>query len=275
MRTVGVDVGIRTAKAVLLSDGVLAGRAQVPTDWEPAAALRQALDVAVRDAGLADGDVDLVVATGVGKDKSGVERCVSPLNAAVAGARSVCPDCRTVIDLGAEGIRSMLVDDAGGLGNFAVNDKCASGAGAFLETMARILSVPVEQLSDLAKRHTNEVVIDTQCVVFAESEVISLVHKQVPPEDIVHAIHKGLANKISSIVLRAGVQDPVLMVGAAAADADLVDSLQEKLGASISVPDEYEYVSAIGAALLAEDKCVAATEGDASCTSALGGGCDD
>lgn len=257
----GIDSGIRRTKAVLVRDGEVIARSVCPTDWEPREAAGTALRGALAAASLERGDIQAVAVTGIGKDKTELPLAISGINAAVAGALVVCPECRSVIDLGAEGIRAVNIDDRGGVGNFAVNDKCASGAGAFLETMARIVDVPVQNLGTLALDRTESIGIDTQCVVFAESEVISLIHQQVSPPNIIHAIHQGLANKIGSIALRAGVREPLLMIGAAAANADLVECLEAKLGCSIEVPAEYEFVSALGAAAFAAREKTGETHG--------------
>lgn len=249
MVSVGIDCGIRDTKAVVLCDGAVCGRACVATDWDPAQAAVDAQREALAQAKRGEDEVDAVVVTGAGKDKVPFGAKLSGINAAALGALAVDPTCRSVIDLGAEGIRAVVIDESGAIGNFAVNDRCASGAGAFLETMARILETPVAELSAMALQRTEDISVDTQCVVFAESEVISLIHQQVPPQNIIHAIHQGLANKISSIALRAGVVEPLVMIGAAAANEDLVACLERKLGKNIMVPDEYEYISASGAAV--------------------------
>ena len=247
----GIDSGIRATKVVLVRDGKIIARSVRSTDWAPHEAAEVALGDVLAAVSLERSDIRALAVTGIGKDKTGLPLAISGINAAVEGARVVCPECCSVIDLGAEGIRAVNIDKGGGVGNFAVNDKCASGAGAFLETMARIVDVPVRKLGALAFDRTESIGIDTQCVVFAESEVISLIHQQVSPPNIIHAIHQGLANKISSIALRAGVREPLLMIGAAAANVDLVDCLEAKLDCSIEVPGEYEFVSALGAAVFA------------------------
>lgn len=248
----GIDSGIRTTKAVVLRDGKLCARAKVATDWEPEEAAHAARREVLAQVGIAEDELAGEAVTGIGKEKVSIERKLSGINAAALGARAYDPTCRAVIDLGAEGIRAIGIDEAGTPGNFAVNDKCASGAGAFLETMARILDEPVGELGTLGSQRTEDVSVDTQCVVFAESEVISLIHRQVPAPSIIHAIHKGLANKVGTIALRAGVGEPLLMIGASAANADLVACLEEKLGAAIQVPEDHEFVSAWGAALAAQ-----------------------
>lgn len=254
MITVGIDSGIRTTKAAVLVDGALAATACVPTDWEPAGAGAAALETALADASVARDAVVRVAATGVTRDAVAADCSLTGINAAALGARWALPGAGEVIDLGAEGIRAVRIDEAGDVGNYAVNDRCASGAGAFLETMARILDVPVDQLGALDALRKNDVNIDTQCVVFAESEVISLIHSQVPAPDIVHAVHRGLANKIGSIVLRVNVADPVVMIGASAADAGLVGALEAKLGHDITVPANCEFISAVGAAVFAANE---------------------
>jgi benzoyl-CoA reductase subunit D len=159
-----------------------------------------------------------------------------------------------VIDLGAESCRVVKLRADGMVDSYEVNDKCASGAGTFIETMARALQVAVKDMGELSLRHTSEVPMNAQCVVFAESEVVSLIHQKTAKEDIAFAIHKGICNRINSMVRRVGAVDGIMLVGGTAGNAGLADCLQSTVGKKIAVPKNPGYVSAIGAALQAAEK---------------------
>lgn len=250
----GIDCGTRYTKAVLFDGKTMVGMARAFTDWNPKEASAQALQDALGQAGLSTADVAASASTGNGrKDVAEVfTYSLSGINAAALGALFLVPQAKQVIDLGAEGISVINVTDEGTVANFTLNDRCANGAGAFLESMGRILEVPVEQLGDLSRASTRDIAMDTQCVVFAESEVISMIHHQVPKEDIIHAVHTDLAHKIEQYCYKMGLKDPVALIGAAAADSGLVDILAESLGCRVIVPHECEFASALGAALFAQ-----------------------
>jgi benzoyl-CoA reductase subunit D len=87
--------------------------------------------------------------------------------------------------------------------------------------------------------------------VFAESEVVSLIHSKISKEDISKAIHDAIAGRISSMVLRVGVEKDVVLIGGVALDPGFKAPLERELKASIIVPEYPEYVSALGAAVVA------------------------
>lgn len=250
----GIDCGTRNVKAVLFDGKDIVGEARAFTDWNPPVAAAQALSDALRQAGLDERDVTASASTGNGRRDvaDAYDYSLSGINAAAAGALFLVPEAKRVIDLGAEGIAVISIADDGTVGNFVLNDRCANGAGAFLESMGRILEVPVDQLGDLSRASTQDVTMDTQCVVFAESEVISMIHHQIPKEDIVHAVHTDLAHKIGQYCYKLGLEDPMALIGAAAADYGLVDVMEDNLGVRIVVPGECEFASALGAALYAQ-----------------------
>ena len=250
----GIDCGTRYVKAVLFDGERIVGRGRAFTDWDPDRASDEALAQALEGTGISVDDVVASAATGNGR-KDVADKftySVSGINAACEGARFLNPDTRQVIDLGAEGIAVCNMAEDGSMGNFTLNDRCANGAGAFLETVARILEVPIDQLGPLSQASTVDVTMDTQCAVFAESEVISMIHHQVAKEDIAHAVHTDLAHKIAQYSYKLGVQTPITLIGAAAANQGLVKVLDERLKTQAFVPEDYEFASALGAAIEAK-----------------------
>ena len=102
---------------------------------------------------------------------------------------------RTVVDIGGQDVKVIEIEN-GMMKNFVMNDKCAAGTGRFLDVMARVLEVKVEELGDLGDKSTKEVGISSTCTVFAESEVISQLAMGTNKCDIIHGIHKSVAGRV-------------------------------------------------------------------------------
>lgn len=261
MIAAGVDVGAKTTKVIILEireplsndDTRIIGRSSlVPTGFDQQAAAETALAEALAAAGLEQTAIERTVATGVGaKAVSFAQDRISDVKAAARGAHYLVPTARTVIDVGAEDGRGIRCSDEGGVIDFAVNEKCAAGAGAFTEAMSRALEVPLEEMGALSLRSQNSVPMNAQCAVFAESEVVSLIHAKTPKPDIVRAVHDAIASRIGSMARRVGIKEDVALIGGVARNIGFVDSLRRGLGLTIVVPEEPDYVSALGAALVA------------------------
>ena len=152
--------------------------------------------------------------------------------------------------------RLTIIDTDGTVKNFAMNDKCAAGTGRFLDVMARVLEVKVEELGDLGDKSTKEVGISSTCTVFAESEVISQLAMGTNKCDIIHGIHKSVAGRVSGLCHRIGVRDDVVMTGGVAQNHGIVKALQEQLGHEIHTTPLTQYNGALGAALFAYQKAL-------------------
>ncbi|MDE3077520.1 MAG: CoA activase [Chloroflexota bacterium] len=255
MITAGIDLGAKTTKVVVLRDGQVAARASVLTGFDQTEASEQALKRALQQAGQARGDVAKIFATGVGRQSaSQANGQLTEVAAAARGAQWLNPALRTVIDVGAEEGRAIKCTPDGKVADFAINEKCAAGAGSFIEAMSRALELPLESMGEMSLRSKTAVPMNAQCTVFAESEVVSLVHAKTPKEDIVRALHDAIANRIASMALRVGVQEEVGLIGGIALNAGFVEALQRCLDVkSVWVPTEPEYVGAIGAAAAAAE----------------------
>jgi benzoyl-CoA reductase subunit D len=256
MITAGIDVGAKTIKVVLLEDSRVLGKGIVPAGLNTKAALDQVLADAFEGAGdIQREDVGSVMATGTGRQE--VEMAddqVTEVSAAARGACSLFPSARTVIDVGAEEGRAVRCNESGGVDDFAVNEKCAAGAGTFTEAMARALEVDLEELGKMSLRSQQAVPMNAQCTVFAESEVVSLLHAQTPREDISRAVHDAMASRITSMVRKVGFHKDVVVIGGLAKNVGFIDALKRGLETDVLVPKDPEYTGALGAALIAADR---------------------
>ena len=252
MITAGIDLGTQSVKAVILKDSEIVGRGKAFSGFEPAKAAEQALSEALREANLSISDLGHVTATGSGIDMApNSNSTVSMMGADAKAGVHIFPNARTIIDVGAEEARAVKCDNNGIMMDFVVNERCAAGAGAFIEAMARALEVKLEDMGPLSLKAERASSINASCVIFGESDVVSLIHKQESKPEIARAIFEAMADRISSMVHRLGVNPDVVLVGGVAKDVGFVTSLKKKLGIDVLAPEYPEYAGALGAALIA------------------------
>jgi len=256
MITAGIDMGAKTIKALVLRDGKVAGRAMKLAGFDTASSAREVMAAALKEAGVSRPDVSRVVATGAGREDAPDKDCtMTEVGCSARGAVGLFPEARTVIDVGAEEGRAIRCDERARVVDFAINEKCAAGAGAFTEAMARALEVPVQELGPLSLRSTQAIPMNAQCAVFAESEVVSMIHNNVPKADMARAVHDAIASRIVSMVRKVGYTPPVVLIGGMARNAGFVDSLKRGLEVDgLNIPEDPEYCSALGAALAGADQ---------------------
>jgi benzoyl-CoA reductase subunit D len=251
MLTAGIDLGSKNTKAVILKDDrEILGRSSVATGFDQKASATEAFEGALQKAKVARNELKYIISTGVGRKVApDVTGDVTEIGAAARGAHFLFPSARVVVDVGAEEGRAVRIDAKGAVKDFAVNEKCAAGAGSFVESMARALEVSTENFAELSLSSTANIPMNAQCVIFAESEVVSLIHAKTPRGDISKSIHDAIADRIASMIRRVGIEKEVVLIGGVAKNKGFVDSLSRNLGLKVIVPEGPEYVSALGAAL--------------------------
>lgn len=248
----GIDVGARTTKAVILEDSKLKAFSILDTGIDMKKASEDAFDMALKKAAICKADVNRIIATGVGRTVvSYANDAISDVTADAKGGFWLFPNARTFIDVGAEEARAVRVDNAGKVIDFNKNEKCAAGAGTFVEAMARALETNIEEFGSLSLRSTKEVPVNATCVVFAESEVVSLIHEGSLKEDIANAIHEAMVTRIVAMVKRIQLAKEVALFGGVAKNIGVIKKLENELEVSLLIPKEPQIVGAIGAALLA------------------------
>ena len=253
----GCDVGSATGKAVVMKDGTIASYIIIPSTTKPEVTARIVTDEAIEKAGLSSlEDLQYIVGTGYGRLKVPfANENVSEITCHARGAHWLCPSVRTVVDIGGQDCKVMSMDDEGKVVEFVMNDKCAAGTGRFFEAMARALDCGLEGLSSLSLQSNNPAIITSQCSVFAESEVITLVNEGVDLADIAAGLHASIASRLNSMVRRVGLVEDVALTGGCAKNEGLVKALEEKLRVSVKkLPQDPQIVGAIGAALVAKER---------------------
>ena len=254
MVSCGIDVGSRTVKVVLMKDHKIVGRALRVASLDLEKDVEAALDEALKAAQATRKDIGATVSTGAGREAvKNTAQSPTGITCAARGINHMMPEVRMLIDVGAEEGRAIQCE-GGKVQNFVVNEKCAAGAGTFIETMSRTLEIPVEQFGPFSLKSTNLVPMNAQCAVFAESEVVSLIHEKKSKEDIARAVCDAMAGRIGSMSRRITITPPVALCGGVAKNSGIVRSLGNELKADLLIPTDPEFVSAVGAALIASEE---------------------
>lgn len=249
MIVAGIDVGGKNVHIVIKKDGQILGKVAGPTGTKKADAVEQLYNEALKKAGIARKDVERVVATGSAAKRVAFANSFIPDAAADAcGVNKLIPSARTVIDVGAEEGRAIKVGADGKVLDFAINEKCAAGTGTFVEAMSRALEVSVDEMSEITLQSTHNLSTNAQCAVFGESEVVSLIHQKTPKPDIARAVMNAIAGRIASVARIVGLDKDVVMVGGLARNAGFVDSLKKSIEMNVLVPEDPDYMGALGAA---------------------------
>jgi predicted CoA-substrate-specific enzyme activase len=250
----GIDVGSLSTDVVILdAGGEVSGYSIVDTGANSTEASEEALKKALAAASIDRGHLVRIVATGYGRVSVPLaEKKVTEISCHALGAHHLFPDTGTVIDIGGQDSKVSRVGEDGKVLDFTMNDKCAAGTGRFLEVMANKLQVPLDEMGELSLNAGGEVRISSVCTVFAESEVVSLVARNHPKEEILRGLHRAIVSRVWSMVKAIGVNSAVTMTGGVAKNSGVVALMEERLGKPIHIHSEPQIIGALGAALLAK-----------------------
>ena len=252
MIVAGIDLGGKNVHIVIMKDDEVIARGQASTGINKTKVAESTYNDTLNNAGLTCKDVEHVTATGSSARRATFAHDIIPdATADARGVITLIPSARTIIDVGAEEGRAIKISPEGKVLDFAVNDKCASGTGAFVDTMARALELEVEEMAQISLKSTTSIPLNAQCAVFGESEVVSLIHAKVPKHDIARAVHDAIAGRISAITRIIGLEQDIVLIGGVALNTGLIDALTREIGMDIIVPDNPDYIGALGAAIIA------------------------
>ena len=251
--TLGIDVGSTASKCIVLKDGKEIVAKSLIDVGAGTSGPQRAIEAVLNEAGMKKEDMAYTLATGYGRTSlmDGIaDKQMSELSCHAKGATFLFPNVHTVIDIGGQDVKVLHIDN-GAMTNFQMNDKCAAGTGRFLDVMARVLEVKVEDLGRLGAMSRKKVGISSTCTVFAESEVISQLAMGTDKCDIIDEIHRSVAHRVTGLAHRIGVVPDVVMTGGVAQNEGVVKALQDELGCPIKTSPLTQYNGALGAALLA------------------------
>ncbi len=248
----GIDVGSRTTKCVVMdpSHQILA-KSIVSTGAFMARAAEMALESALEEAHLDRKQIAYIASTGWGRYQVPFRDIqITDTTCHARGAVFILPSARTVIDIGAQNTRAIRVEASGRVRDFRMNNRCAAGAGRFLERTATALEISLEEMGPLSLRSDNPAPISSICAIMAESEVINLVSHEAKLEDILAGVHLSLVERIASLARQVGLEGDIILTGGVALNVGMVRTLQDYLGVKVHTSPLSLYAGAIGASLL-------------------------
>ena len=242
----GIDIGSRSIELVVLNSNGPLRSAKTPTTFDPLGQCRRLMEGV---------DGLRIIATGYGRKlfaesfKEMHSATVTEIQAYALGARFLCPEAKTVLDIGGQDTKVISLSEIGKVLKFEMNDRCAAGTGKFLEFMAVALQVPLESFGEFALRSDRRIQISSMCTVFAESEATSLMARGERPENIAMGLHMAIVQRTAAMLKRVGLSGPIVFAGGVAHNPCVVRLLEEQLEQPVMVPDNPDMVGALGAAL--------------------------
>jgi len=257
MLVAGLDMGSLTTKTVILEDSRILSWRIITAAEEGELEARRAIDDAIKDTKFSLEDITYIVATGAGrKSISFAHKQRAPASCLARGVNWLFPLVRTVIDVGAETCTVVRVNERGVTDDSIGNERCASGTGVFLEAMAKLMQMPLEEMAKASLLAESIAEISNMCAIFAEQEVISHVHREppTPKNDIIAGIHASMATRIGGLAKRIGVKEDVALSGGVAKNIGFIRALEENLGVKLTIANEPQLLAALGAARIAQEE---------------------
>ena len=251
----GIDCGTGFTKVLLLSQAApgeelrIVGRGQTRSGINVDQAANSAIDEAL--GGRPRAEIAYFAATGFGRyNLSFRDIAITEITSAARGTFFLLKRPGAVLDVGSQTTRAIAVAAGGKVQTFKSSDKCAAGSGMFIARAARYLEVPLDQVGGLSLNAAHPQPISSICAVLAESEIINHVSSGVSVEDILRGIHDSLADRAGAMLKRVGMIGELAFIGGVAHQQGMVKALEQRLKVTVVVPDECEFVCALGAALL-------------------------
>ncbi|MDI6795471.1 MAG: acyl-CoA dehydratase activase [Desulfatibacillaceae bacterium] len=251
----GCDLGSTTGKAVILNErGEVVSSALIRSKIDPTETGREVLGLACRQVdGLGEiKNLAYLVGTGYGRNEVPfANENVSEITCHAVGAHHTDPAVRTIVDIGGQDIKAIAVSDEGSVLEFAMNDKCAAGTGRFYEAVVRTFDLSLDEFSELSLKAKKVVPVTSQCTVFAESELVSLLYKRHPPADIAAGVQLSVAKRVFTLARRVGIRPKLVVTGGCSKNKGLLKALNKVLRMEIEpLSFDPQMMGALGAAVI-------------------------
>jgi predicted CoA-substrate-specific enzyme activase len=252
----GIDIGSSTTKAVLIdSEKKIISKAVLPTGYDVEKVSQEVFRSLLEKSGVKRDDILKIVSTGYGRFRvKFAQKNITEITCHAKGAFHLFPGTRTIIDIGGQDSKAISIDEKGRVIDFAMNDKCAAGTGRFLENMGRVLQTDLEEMGRIGSTSREMVKITSTCTVFAESEVISLIHQGKSRESIISGLFEAIVLRIIPLATRVGLKRELTLTGGVAKNEGIISAFKRVLGFDVNLPDDPQVVGALGAALIAYEE---------------------
>ncbi|HHW69742.1 MAG TPA: 2-hydroxyglutaryl-CoA dehydratase [Clostridiales bacterium] len=254
----GIDVGsVSTNIIVIDRDLTVLEKYYIRTQGRPIQILKESLMKLSSNLPL-NSKISGVGCTGSGRELAGAivgaDVVKNEITAHGIAALTFLPDTNTVIEIGGQDSKIIIIRN-GIITDFAMNTVCAAGTGSFLDRQASRLNIPIDEFGKLATESKSPVRIAGRCAVFAESDMI---HKQQMGHEIADIVG-GLCialvrNYLNNVGKGKKILPRVVFQGGVAANRGIKNAFESMLNTEITVPENYDVMGALGAAILAKDE---------------------
>lgn len=240
-----------TAIKMVLTDGEnILWQARTPTAPGQEAVAQSLISEALVQLNLEQSQISEVVATGYSKKLFvNATQNIDEITANAIGIFKLSGGrARTIINIGGQDLKVLILGEDGRVVDFKMNDKCAAGTGRFFEQAARILNTPLTEFGPLSMTSGTDLELNSTCVVFAESEIVSLLARGVRREDVIRSLNFSVARRVAGLMGRSAPDGAVYLDGGPAQNTGLVQALEDELLSEVKVLQEPQFTVAYGAA---------------------------
>ncbi|MBC3803305.1 benzoyl-CoA reductase [Acetobacterium fimetarium] len=254
----GLDGGSTYTKAALIGDNQVVDAMVTNTGIDNNAAASSLIEKMCQRRGISRSEVRYTMATGYSRKVFDIaDDDISEITAHAYGVRVTAPkEYRPgmIIDIGGQDSKIIYLDKHYAVKNFSMNDKCAAGTGKFMEVIAQILETTIDQVGPLSLESKAPCDINSTCVVFAQSEVVSLVARKYDRRDILAGMHLSMAKRIIKMMKKSEKGGDILMTGGGALNIGVHRAFEEEMMRDVYVARFPQFNGAIGAALIASER---------------------
>lgn len=257
--TAGVDVGSSAVKIVIMNyengnSRILAKEIQRIRRRNAKEVAKMTFELALAQTNFDKSDVEYIASTGEGDLVDFKTGHFYGMTTHARGGKFLYSDTATVADIGALHQRAIAIDETAKVLRYQMTGQCASCSGQFVENIVRYLGVRVDEVGDLALKATNPQRISSVCAVLGETDVINMVSRQVPIEDILMGILESIASRLRKLMSGIRAKSPVTLTGGLANNRGMIVAIKKLLAEKgmdyeLRAHSDSIYAGAIGAAL--------------------------
>jgi predicted CoA-substrate-specific enzyme activase len=250
--TYGLDLGVGSVKGLLLEDGEkILGYEIEKTSGKPLQVAESITEKLLGNQGLKRENIAYLTTTGFSRYLYPTRNLqLSDITANARGAVYLFPKTSTILDIGTQSTRAINIQESGKVKKFKFTEKCAAGAGRFVERCSKYLQIPLTEIGPIAMESKDPQAISSVCAVLAETEIINLVATEKAISDIVMGVLLSIADRATTLLKRVGMEPELTLAGGLVHNEGLIEALTRRTSLNVNVSPMGHYTGALGAAIL-------------------------
>jgi len=256
MTTIGIDLGSAAIKVAFVQNEQMIWSKALPTTPHHKKVCDQIIKEGMNALSIEETDIAGIATTGYGRyliNES--NKKIDEISANTLGIYHLSnKKARSIINIGGQDVKVIKLSPEGKMIDFKMNDKCAAGTGRFFEIAARILDIPITEFAERALQSELPAQINNTCVVFAESEIVSLLAQGTDTADIISGIHQSIAGRVADMARNMNLEGDIYLDGGPALNNGLKIALEDELLTAIKVLPQPQFTVACGAGIKLQDE---------------------